>query len=105
MAANEIYDILRKRLFVSLPDKAEIGDIAESFGRKLEEAASVANLFIKDGNLATVVGRENKPTKTLTADAAKAIFDGETVVLINLSTAGASEAIAAAFLDRKRERL
>lgn len=39
LAANEIYDILRKRLFQSLPDKAEIGDIAETFGRKLEEAA------------------------------------------------------------------
>lgn len=39
LAANEIYDILRKRLFKSLPDKAVIGDIAEAFGRKLEEAA------------------------------------------------------------------
>lgn len=39
LAANEIYDILRKRLFTSLPDKAEIGDIAAAFGRKLEEAA------------------------------------------------------------------
>jgi hypothetical protein len=39
LAANEIYDILKKRLFKSLPDKAEIGDIAEAFGRKLEEAA------------------------------------------------------------------
>src|SRR5208337_1630496 len=39
LAANEIYDILRKRLFTDLPDKAEIGDIAEHFGRKLEEAA------------------------------------------------------------------
>jgi len=39
LAANEIYDILRKRLFKSLPDEAEIGDIAEAFGRKLEEAA------------------------------------------------------------------
>jgi uncharacterized protein DUF499/Fn3 domain-containing protein len=39
LAANEIYDILRKRLFRSLPDKAEIEDIADVFGRKLEEAA------------------------------------------------------------------
>jgi Protein of unknown function (DUF499)/Fn3 associated len=39
LAANEIYDILRKRLFKSLPNQAEIGDIAEAFGRKLEEAA------------------------------------------------------------------
>jgi len=39
LAANEIYDILRKRLFKSLPPKAEIEDIAAAFGRKLEEAA------------------------------------------------------------------
>ncbi|MCS6305125.1 MAG: DUF499 domain-containing protein [Nitrospira sp.] len=37
LAANEIYDILRKRLFKSLPDKAVIKDIAAAFGRKLEE--------------------------------------------------------------------
>ena len=45
LAANEIYDILRKRLFVSLPDRAEIGDIADNYGRKLEEASKskVAN--------------------------------------------------------------
>ena len=39
LSANEIYDILRKRLFISISDKAEIEDIAETFGRKLEEAA------------------------------------------------------------------
>ena len=39
LAANEVYEILRKRLFKSLPDKAEIDDLAEAFGRKLEEAA------------------------------------------------------------------
>ena len=39
LAANEIYDILRKRLFTSLPDKAAISDIAASYGRKLEEAS------------------------------------------------------------------
>jgi len=45
LAANEIYDILRKRLFKSLPDKAEIDDIADSYGKKLEEASKskVAN--------------------------------------------------------------
>ena len=39
LAANEIYDILRKRLFKLLPDKAEIGDTAASYGKKLEEAS------------------------------------------------------------------
>jgi len=39
LAANEIYDILRKRLFKKLPERAEIEDVADAFGRKLEEAA------------------------------------------------------------------
>ncbi len=39
LSNNEIYDILRKRLFKSLPDIAEIEDIAAAFGKKLEEAA------------------------------------------------------------------
>ena len=39
LAANEVYDILRKRLFKSLPSQAEIDDIADTFGRKLEEAS------------------------------------------------------------------
>src|SRR5436309_3430621 len=39
LAANEIYDILRKRLFERLPDQAEIDDIAQAFGRKLTEAS------------------------------------------------------------------
>jgi Protein of unknown function (DUF499) len=45
LAGNEIYDILRKRLFKSLPDAAVIGDIAAHYGRTLEEAtrSRVAN--------------------------------------------------------------
>lgn len=45
LAANEIYDILRKRLFTKLPSEAEIDDIADKYGKKLEEAAKakVAN--------------------------------------------------------------
>ena len=39
LAANEIYDILRKRLFKSLPDRAVIADTAAAYGRKLEEAS------------------------------------------------------------------
>jgi hypothetical protein len=39
LAANEIYAILRKRLFKTLPDPAVIDDIAAGYGRKLEEAS------------------------------------------------------------------
>ena len=39
LAANEIYDILRKHLFASLPTDAEVSDIASAYGTKLSEAA------------------------------------------------------------------
>jgi carboxyl-terminal processing protease len=68
----------------------------------LQEAVSVANLFIKDGDLAKIIGRENKLIKTFTADPSKAIFDGKVVALIDLGTAGVGEVVASAILERKR---
>lgn len=68
----------------------------------LEEGVSVANLFIKDGELAKVVGKDNKVLKSFTADPAKAVFDGKLAVVIDLGTAGAAEVVASALLDRKR---
>ena len=45
LAANEVYEILRKRLFSALPDDAEISDIASAYGLRLAEAekAKTAN--------------------------------------------------------------
>lgn len=68
----------------------------------IDEAVAVANLFIKDGTLAQVIGRENKVLKTFAADPSKAIFDGKVVALIDLGTSGAGEVIASAILERKR---
>ena len=68
----------------------------------LTEAVNVANLFIKDGNLAQVIGKENKVMKTFPADASKFVFDGKIAVLIDLGTSGAAEVVASAILDRKR---
>ncbi|MFM9905319.1 MAG: S41 family peptidase [Pyrinomonadaceae bacterium] len=77
-------------------------DLRGVAGGSLGEAANVANLFIKDGELAKVIGRENKVITTYTADPAKAMFDGGLAILIDLGTAGAAEAIASAVTDRKR---
>ncbi|MBC7901650.1 MAG: PDZ domain-containing protein, partial [Saprospiraceae bacterium] len=68
----------------------------------LNEAVSVANLFIKDGEIAKVIGRDAKVVKTFAADPSKAVFDGKLAVLIDLGTAGAAEVVASAILDRKR---
>ncbi len=39
LESNEIYEILRKRLFQELPDKAEINEIASVYAERLGEAA------------------------------------------------------------------
>ena len=68
----------------------------------LAEGVAVANLFIKDGEIAKVIGRESKVQTTYKADPSKAIFDGNLAVLIDFGTAGAAEVVASAVLDRKR---
>lgn len=68
----------------------------------LQEGVNVANLFIREGELAKVIGRDNKVVTTYTADATKTIFDGQMAVLIDIGTAGAAEAVASAVLTRKR---
>jgi carboxyl-terminal processing protease len=68
----------------------------------LDEAVQVANLFIKEGDLATVVGRENKIIKTYSAQSDMHLYDGELAVLIDLGTAGPGEIVASAVLENKR---
>lgn len=68
----------------------------------LQEGVNVANLFIREGELAMIIGRDNKVVTTFTADAAKTVFDGQMAVLIDIGTAGAAEAVASAVLTRKR---
>lgn len=44
LESNEIYEILRKRLFLSLPDKGEIADIAAVYAARLAEAAKAKSV-------------------------------------------------------------
>lgn len=44
LESNEIYEIIRKRLFASLPDKSEIADIASVYASRLAEAAKAKSV-------------------------------------------------------------
>lgn len=77
-------------------------DLRDVSSGTMNEAVAVANLFIKDGNIAQVIGRENKVVKNYEADASKFVFDGKMAVLMNLGTAGPGEVVASAILDRQR---
>jgi carboxyl-terminal processing protease len=68
----------------------------------LQEGVSVANLFIREGELARVIGRDNKVVSSFSADPSKNVFTGDLAVLIDNSTAGAGEVVASAVIDRKR---
>src|SRR6476659_6786079 len=77
-------------------------DLRDTAGGSLTEAVAVANLFIKDGVIAATVGREGKPLKTFPADPKAALFAGPVVALIDTGTAGASEVVASALIERNR---
>ena len=44
LESNEIYEILRKRLFVKLPDKDEIADVSSIYASRLAEAAKAKSV-------------------------------------------------------------
>lgn len=71
----------------------------------LTEALAVANYFIGSGTLAKTIGREGRVLQTFTADPTRQLYRGELAVVVDRSTAGAAEIIAAAVLENKRGEL
>src|SRR5258705_996204 len=80
-------------------------DLRGTAGGFLKEAVAVANLFVKDGQIAQTVGREGKTLKSFAADPKAAIFSGPVVALIDSGTAGAAEVVASALVERNRGQL
>ena len=81
-----------KKLVLDLRNSGD-GDIAEGI--------STANLFLNHGQIAYVEGQKY-PRQNFAADPAKAISSLPLVVIVNKSTAGAAEIVAAAVLDNAR---
>ena len=77
-------------------------DLRSVAGGEIQEGATVANFFIRDGVIAKTIGREQKILKTFEADPKTVVFHGPVAVLIDTGTAGAAEVIASAFLEQKR---
>ena len=76
-------------------------DLRDSTGVDQQQGLRLANLFIKQGTLATLQGQQF-PLQTFTADPAKVLTDAPVAVLINRGTYGAAELAAAAIEDLKR---
>jgi carboxyl-terminal processing protease len=76
-------------------------DLRDSSGDDPKQGVRLANLFLKQGTLATLEGQKF-PTQTFTADPAQCISDAPVAVLINRGTYGAAELTAAAIEEAKR---
>lgn len=76
-------------------------DLRDVTGTDLEQGLRLANLFLKQGTMATLGGQQF-PQKSFVADAAKCITDAPVEVVVNRGTYGAPELAAAALMDLKR---
>ncbi len=76
-------------------------DLRDTSGSDEQQGLRLANLFIKQGTLAMLVGQKFSE-QTFTADAAKCVTDAPVVVLVNRGTYGAAELAAGAIEDAKR---
>lgn len=76
-------------------------DLRDATGNDEQQGLRLANFFIKQGTLATLVGQKFE-TQTFTADPAKCITDAPVAVLVNRGTFGAAELVAGIIEDTKR---
>lgn len=79
-------------------------DLRDVAGTDEDLGIRLANLFLKQGTIATLSGQKF-PTQTFTADPAKFVSDAPLAVLVNRGTAGSAELAAAALADNKRADL
>lgn len=77
-------------------------DLRGAANGTIEEGVALANLFVGKGTLGEIVGKEGKDSRDFQADPSKVAFTGPLTVVIDHSTAGPSELVAAAVRDQKR---
>jgi len=77
-------------------------DVRNLANGNLQEGVSVANLFVGQGVLAQLIGKEGKEDQAFTADPSKVVFTGPLTLVMDRSTAGPAEVIAAAVAAQKR---
>ena len=99
---RELEKALRKIESNNAPLKGLILDLRDNGGGLLNAAINVSDLFLEDGKILSIKGRNKKSTKEYTAKPNAASRDYPIVVLINGGTASASEIVAGALQDQNR---
>jgi carboxyl-terminal processing protease len=82
--------------------KSIVLDLRGSAGGQLKEGVAVADFFIKSGTIAKTIGRKDRILATYEAKPENDLTEIPVAVIIDRTTAGASEVVAAAILENQR---
>ncbi len=82
--------------------KGLIIDLRDNGGGSLQEVVEMAGLFFTKGPVVQVKGKNNVPLNIMEDRNSDVVWDGPLTILINHSSASASEILAAAMQDYKR---
>ena len=99
---NELLKALEKMEEAEVPLKGLVLDLRNNGGGLLNQSIKVADLFLDDGAILSIKGRNNKNTKVFSATPSSVARNYPMVVLINGGSASASEIVAGALQDHKR---
>ncbi len=99
---KELEAALDKMESAEVPVKGLVLDLRNNGGGLLNQAIQVTDLFLEDGKILSIKGRNKKNTKVYMATPDEDIRSYPLVVLINGGSASASEIVAGALQDQKR---
>ena len=99
---RELEEALSKIESDPVPLKGLILDLRDNGGGLLNAAIKVSDLFLEDGNILSIKGRNKNSTKEYPAKPNSTNRNYPMVVLINGGTASASEIVAGALQDQNR---
>ncbi|MEJ2165779.1 MAG: S41 family peptidase [Desulfobacterales bacterium] len=101
-STDELEKALGEMEHLEVPLKGLILDLRNNGGGLLNQSIKIADLFIDDGNILSIKGRNKKNTKVFKATQSEIKRGYPIVVLINGGSASASEIVAGALQDHKR---
>lgn len=84
------------------PMRGLIIDFRDNGGGLLDQAIKISDLFLEDGTILSIKGRQKRSNKTYRAHPSKTRRDYPIVILINGGSASASEIVAGALQDHRR---
>ena len=99
---KELEAALKKMESAKVPMKGLILDLRNNGGGLLNQAIQVSDLFLQEGKILSIEGRNKKNTKVYMATPDTVSRKYPIVVLINGGSASASEIVAGALQDQKR---